>query len=99
LHDSFAIFPGRATEAEMATAMTQAMLDWSLCPELESIPGKVSGAWVFRGTRVPVSAILRNLKDFDVDEVVAEFPSVTRDQVPKVLNFIARSADPQAPLR
>jgi uncharacterized protein (DUF433 family) len=37
------------------------MLDWSKCTALESIPGKVSGAWVFRGTRVPVSAILKNL--------------------------------------
>ena len=83
-------------EAEMATVMTQRTLDWAQCPELESIPGKVSGAWVFRGTRVPVSAILRNLKDLDVDEVVEEFPSVTRDQVRMVLDFIARSADPLA---
>ena len=44
------------SEAGMAT------LDWSQCPAVESIPGKVSGAWVFRGTRVPVSAIFENLK-------------------------------------
>jgi uncharacterized protein (DUF433 family) len=69
-------------------------LDWSQCTVLESVPGKVSGAWVFRGTRVPVSAILRNLKELDVDEVVEEFPSVTQDQVRAVLDFIARSAEP-----
>jgi uncharacterized protein (DUF433 family) len=68
-------------------------LDWSKCPVLESIPGKVSGACVFRGTRVPVSAILRNLKDLSVNEVISEFPSVTRDQVLAVLDFIAGSAD------
>ncbi|MGC2660083.1 MAG: DUF433 domain-containing protein [Bryobacteraceae bacterium] len=73
------------------------MLDWSQCPVLESVSGKVSGAWVFRGTRVPVSAIFKNLKDLDVDEVVQEFPSVTREQVRSVLDFVARSADPVTP--
>ena len=34
-----------------------ATLDWSQCPAVESVPGKVSGAWVLRGTRMPVSAI------------------------------------------
>lgn len=68
-------------------------VDWSRCPVLERIPGKVSGAWVFRATRVPVAAILDNLKDLDVDEVVAEFPSVERNQIIAVLDFIARSAE------
>lgn len=77
--------------------MTQTTLDWSQCPVLESVPGKVSGAWVFRGTRVPVSAILKNLKDLSIDEVIQEFPSVTRDQVRTVLEFVARSADPFLP--
>jgi uncharacterized protein (DUF433 family) len=69
-------------------------IDWSQCPVLESVPGKVSGAWVFRGTRVPVSAVLKNLKRLSVHEIVQEFPSVTEDQVSTVLDFIARSADP-----
>ncbi|MDQ2898289.1 MAG: DUF433 domain-containing protein [Acidobacteriota bacterium] len=84
-------------ETQTAATMAEKTLDWSQCPELESVPGKVSGAWVFRGTRVPVSAILKNLKDLDVNEVVEEFPSVTREQVRTVLDFIARSADPVAP--
>ena len=70
------------------------MLDWSQCSILESVPGKVSGAWVFCGTRVPVSAILKNLKELSVSEVVEEYPSVTREQVQTVLDFLARSADP-----
>ena len=74
------------------------MLDWSECVVLESIPGKVSGAWVFRGTRVPVSAILNNLKDLSLVEVVEEFPSVTREQVQEVLDFVARSAGPSVPV-
>jgi uncharacterized protein (DUF433 family) len=71
-----------------------ATLDWSQCPAVESIPGKVSGAWVFRGTRVPVSAIFENLKISPIEEVLENFP-VTRDQIQTVLDFAARSA--QAP--
>jgi len=71
------------------------MLDRSQCPVLESVPGKLSGAWVFRGTRVPVSAILKNLKDLTLNEVVEEDPSVTH--VRAVLDFVARSADPVFP--
>ncbi|MDQ2857171.1 MAG: DUF433 domain-containing protein [Candidatus Eremiobacteraeota bacterium] len=72
-------------------------MHWSQCPGLESTPGKVSGAWVFRGTRVPVSAVLKNLKDLSVEDVAVEFPSVTTDQVRAVLNFIARSAESAVP--
>ncbi|MBI3664107.1 MAG: DUF433 domain-containing protein [Acidobacteria bacterium] len=39
------------------------VLDWSRCPAVESVPGKVSGAWVFRGTRIPVAAVFENLED------------------------------------
>ena len=69
-----------------------ASLDWSQCPMVESIPGKVSGAWVFRGTRVPVSAIFENLKDSPVEEILENF-HVTRDQVQSVLDFAAKSAE------
>ena len=72
-----------------------ASLDWSQCPVVESIPGKVSGAWVFRGTRVPVSAIFENLKCSSVDAVIENF-HVTREQVQSVLDFAAKSAVPPA---
>lgn len=68
-----------------------ASLDWSQCPVVESIPGKVSGAWVFRGTRVPVSAIFENLKCSPLEEVLENF-NVTREQVQGVLDFAAKSA-------
>ena len=72
------------------------VLDWSQCPVVESVPGKVSGAWVFRGTRTPVAIIFENLEDgMTIDEVMDQFP-VTRDQVKAVLEFAARSLD--APL-
>jgi uncharacterized protein (DUF433 family) len=70
-----------------------AHLDWSQCPVVESIPGKVSGAWVFKGTRTPVAAIFENLEDgLTVDQVLEQFP-VTREQVTAVLEFAARSLD------
>jgi uncharacterized protein (DUF433 family) len=66
-------------------------LDWSECPALESVPGKVSGAWVFRGTRVPVSAIFENLKCSSLEEILENFP-VTREQIMEVLDFAAKSS-------
>ena len=66
-------------------------LDWSQCPAVESVTGKVSGAWVFRGTRTPVATIFENLEDgMTIDEVMDQFP-VTRAQVTAVLQFAARS--------
>ena len=70
-----------------------ASLDWSLCPAVESIPGKVSGAWVFKGTRTPVAIVFENLEDgMTIDEVIEQFP-LSRDQVKAVLEFAARSLD------
>lgn len=70
--------------------MSTGTLDWSQCPAVESIPGKVSGAWVFRDTRVPVSAIFENLKSSPMEEILENF-HVTRDQVLTVLDFAAKS--------
>jgi uncharacterized protein (DUF433 family) len=67
-----------------------AALDWSQCPAVESIPGKVSGAWVFKGTRLPVATVIENLEDLSIDEVVEQF-DVTREQVMAVLEFVAQS--------
>ena len=76
-----------------------AVLDWSQCPVVESIPEKVSGAWVFKGTRTPVAAVFENLEDgLTVDEVIDQFP-VTREQVRAVLEFAARSLDAPVPGR
>ena len=67
-----------------------ASLDWSQCPAVESIPGKVSGAWVFKGTRLPVATVIENLEDLSIDEVIEQF-DVTREQVAAVLEFVAQS--------
>jgi uncharacterized protein (DUF433 family) len=67
-------------------------LDWSKCSAVESVPGKVSGAWVFRGTRMPVAAVFENLEDgLTIDEIVQLYDGLTREQVKAVLDFAAQS--------
>ena len=68
-----------------------ASLDWSQCPAVESIPGKVSGAWVFKGTRTPVSIVFENLQDgLSMDELMEQYP-LTREQIVAALEFAAQS--------
>ena len=68
------------------------MLDWKDCPEVERSPDKVSGAWVFRGTRVPVRALFENLEaGAKVDDFLAWFEGVTRAQVDAVLEHASAS--------
>jgi uncharacterized protein (DUF433 family) len=67
-----------------------ATLDWSRCPAVESIPGKVGGAWVFKGTRLPVATIIENLEDLSIDEVIEQF-DVSQEQITAVLDFVAES--------
>jgi uncharacterized protein (DUF433 family) len=68
-------------------------LDWSQCPAVESIPGKRSGAWVFRGARTPVSVVFDNLEvGASIDEIMEWF-HWSREQVVAVIEFAARSLD------
>ena len=68
------------------------MLDWSQCPQVERVPGKVSGTWLFKGTRVPVKALFENLEDgARVDDFLEWFPGVTREHVDAVLEHAGRS--------
>ena len=62
------------------------MTNWETCPAVERKPGKVSGAWVFAGTRIPLSALYENLAGgATVDEFVEWFPGVDEQQVRAVL--------------
>lgn len=68
------------------------MLDWSTCNAVERDPQKLSGAWLFRGTRVPVSALFENLEGgATVNQFLEWFPGVARAQVDAVLEHAARS--------
>lgn len=65
-------------------------LDWSQCSAVESVPGRLGGDWVFRGTRLPVATVIENLEDLGVDEAAEQF-DVSRDQIVAVLHFVAES--------
>jgi len=68
------------------------MLNWSTCAAVERHPEKLGGAWLFRGTRVPVSALFSNLESgATIDEFLEWFPGVRRDDVMDVLEFAGRS--------
>ena len=69
-------------------------LDWSQCPAVESVVGRLGGAWVFRNTRMPVSAVFENLEaGATIEEIIEQF-DITREQINAVLEFAARSLDP-----
>ena len=69
-------------------------LNWSQCEAVESVPGKVSGAWVLRGTRMPVSAIFENLAaGASIDDIMEWFDGLDREHVRAVIDFAARSLD------
>ena len=72
-------------------------LDWSHCPAVESVPGKRSGAWVFRDTRTPVSVVFDNLEaGASIDEIMEWF-HLSREQVAAVIEYAARSLDAPPP--
>lgn len=72
------------------------MNGWLGCDEVERMPGKVSSAWVFKGTRVPVRALFENIEDgATVDDFLEWFPGVRRDQVAAVLEHVVTSLVPE----
>jgi uncharacterized protein (DUF433 family) len=74
-----------------------ANFDWSQCPAVESVPGKVSGAWVFKDTRMPVSIVFENLEVGATIDEIMEWFHLTREQIVSVLEFAARTLDPLPP--
>jgi uncharacterized protein (DUF433 family) len=73
---------------------TMASLDWSQCSAVESVPGKLSGAWVLRGTRMPVAAIFENIEaGANIDDIMEWFDGLDREQVKAVIEFAVRSLD------
>ena len=71
-----------------------AALDWSQCPAVESVPGRLSGAWVLRDTRMPIPVIFGNLEYGSTIEEIIEDYDVTYEQIQAVLEFADRSAAP-----
>jgi len=70
---------------------------WSQCPTMERIPGKVSGAWVFKDTRMPIYLVFENLEAGATIDEIMEWFHLTREQIVTVLQFAERSLDPFPP--
>ena len=70
-----------------------ASFDWSECPAVESVPGKVSGAWVFKDTRMPVSIVFENFEAGATIDEIMEWFHLSHEQVTVVIEFAARSLD------
>ncbi len=94
---------GRAREQLLEDALagyeasTMATLNWSQCAVVERVPGKVSGAWVLRGTRMPVATIFENLEaGANIDDILEWYEGLDREQVKAVIDFAARSVDTPA---
>jgi uncharacterized protein (DUF433 family) len=78
---------------KMKERVNMPQLDWSNCPAVESIPGKVSGAWVLKGTRMPVQTIFENLEaGMSVKEITEVF-DVTEQEIKAVLRFASQSLE------
>jgi uncharacterized protein (DUF433 family) len=69
-------------------------MDWSRCGAVDRNPGKLGGAWCFRGTRLPVASLFEHLdRGSTIDEFLEWFPSVRREQVHHVLAFAQSSLE------
>ena len=69
-------------------------IDWDQCPAVERVPGRISGAWVLKDTRMPVSAIFENLEaGASIDNIIEWFHGLDRTKVEEVIEFAARSLD------
>jgi len=68
-------------------------MDWTQCPDAERIPGKVSGAWLAKGTRIPVQAILDNAEDFTPEQIATEiYEGLSPDQARRIIEFARQHA-------
>jgi len=71
-----------------------AVLDWSQCAAVERVSGKLGGAWVLRGTRMPVATVFENLEaGASLDDLMSWYDGLDRKQLRAVIEFAARSLD------
>jgi uncharacterized protein (DUF433 family) len=85
------------TSYDEGEGRNMAILDWSQCPAVESVPGKVSGAWVFKDTRMLVSIVFENLRAGATIDEIMEWFHLSREPIVTVLEFAARSLDAPLP--
>ncbi|MDQ2944819.1 MAG: DUF433 domain-containing protein [Acidobacteriota bacterium] len=74
-------------------------LDWSQCPAVESVPGRLNGAWVFRDTRMPVSAVFQNLEAGVTVDEITEWFDISKELVVEILEFAVRTVPAPGPVQ
>ena len=79
---------------QMQTGSKMAPIDWSQCSAVESVPGRLCGAWVFCNTRMPVSAVFGNLEAGATIDEITEWFDISKEQINVVLRFVVYSLNP-----
>ena len=73
-------------------------MDWTGCPDVERIPGKVSGAWLVKGTRIRADDVIANAVDFTPEQIVAEiYPSLPLASARRIVAYARNRADAPSP--
>lgn len=74
-------------------------IDWTRCDDVEQIPGKVSGAWLVKGTRIPADAVVDNAADgYSAEQIVAEiYPSLPLGRAKRIIAFARKRANAPHP--
>ena len=92
VHTMMEPFPREDDWYRHCMAQGEGAMHWQRCTAVEQHPHKVSGAWVFRGSRVPVAALFANLRDgASVEQFLEWFPGVDPASVQDVLDFEAKT--------
>jgi uncharacterized protein (DUF433 family) len=81
--------PDDATEFDRICFQAMANFLWAHCPDVESVPDRCGGAWVVKGTRIPVQGILDNAEDCSPEEICGPdiFPDLDVETVRRILTF------------
>ncbi len=73
-------------------------MDWTNCPDVERVPGKVSGAWLVKGTRIRADDVIANAADFTPEQIVAEiYPSLPLDRARRIIAYASKRANASNP--
>jgi uncharacterized protein (DUF433 family) len=77
----------------MLTPMEAAMIDWSECPDVERVPGRVSGQWVVKDTRILAQDVIDNAQDFTPEEIASEiYEGLGADRARRIIEYARRHA-------
>jgi len=92
-----AVAVGRAYAVGMAQLYENTVVDWTDCPLVEVIPGKVSGVPLLKGTRLPADTILENYEGGSPVEEISENFDTPEDTIREILSYAAKQQQQAQP--